>query len=66
MMATLRDIWERKRLSPTEVAGLARISLPTLYKMNKKEGGVRKRTIRDVCEVLGITQEEYEDLEAEK
>ena len=62
---TLKDVWEVRQLSPTEVAGQAGISLPTLYKMNRKER-VHKNNIRAVCQVLGISEGEYKELEAER
>lgn len=62
---TLREVWERRGLSPTEVAGQAGISTPTLYKMNRRER-VNPRNIIKVCEVLGITRQQYEALEADK
>jgi len=62
---TLRDIWESRGLSPTQVAGLANISATTLYKMNRKEH-VSSRTIVDVCKVLGINKEKYESLQSDK
>jgi DNA-binding Xre family transcriptional regulator len=59
---TLKDVWEQKGLSPTQVAAQAGISTPTLYKMLHKEK-VASRTIADVCRVLGITRKEYDKLE---
>ncbi len=62
-MTTLRDLWQQRGMTSTRVAGLAGISVPTLYKMNRKEA-VSMRTIEDVCRVLGITRAEYDALEA--
>lgn len=62
-MTTLRDIWLARGMTSTRTAGLAGISVPTLYKMNRKEA-VSMRTIDDVCRVLGITRAEYDTLEA--
>ncbi len=62
-MTTLRDIWLQRGMTSTRVAGLAGISVPTLYKMNRKEQ-VSMRTIDDVCRVLKISRAEYDRLEA--
>ena len=62
---TLIELWERKGLSPTAVAAQAGISPTTLYKMARKEH-VARRTIVRVCEVLGISRQDYEALDAEK
>lgn len=62
-MTTLRDLWQQRGMTSTRVAGQAGISVPTLYKMNRKEQ-VSMRTIDDVCRVLGITRAEYDSLEA--
>ena len=64
-MSTLRDLWEDKRMTPTEVAGLSRISVTTLYKMNKKnpKDPVSDKTIRNVCKALNISVEDYEKLD---
>ena len=61
-MTTLRDIWIDLGYSSTEVAALAKISPPTLYKMNRKEK-VADATIVAVCRVLSITRAEYDALE---
>lgn len=60
---TLKELWERRDMTPTEVAGQAGISLPTLYKMNRKEN-VHRNNIDAVCRVLGITRQQYNQLEA--
>lgn len=62
-MTTLRDLWIAQGMTSTRLAGLAGISVPTLYKLNRKER-VSMRTIDDVCRVLGITRAEYDSLEA--
>jgi DNA-binding Xre family transcriptional regulator len=62
---TLKQVWEEKGLSPTEVAGRAGISTTTLYKMNRKER-VNSRNIANVCNVLSITRQQYDELEADK
>lgn len=59
---TLKDVWESKGLSPTQVAAQANISITTLYKMNRKEH-VASRTIAAVCKALSITRDEYERLQ---
>lgn len=59
---TLRELWEQRGLSPTQVAGQANISTTTLYKMNRKEP-VARRTVASVCNVLNISREEYQTLE---
>ncbi len=64
-METLRDVWERKGLSPTWVAAQASISTTTLYKMNRKEH-VAERTVARVCEVLNISQQQYDALIADR
>ena len=63
-MTTLRDLWIAKGMSSTQVAGKANISVPTLYRMNRREEPVSLKTINDVCRVLGITRREYDALEA--
>lgn len=65
-MTTLRDVWISKGMTSTQVAGLAGISVPTLYRMNRKEHGkgVNPRNIHKVCEILAISQEVFETLEA--
>jgi len=62
-MTTLRDLWKARGMTSTRLAGQAGISVPTLYKMNRKEQ-VAMRTIDDVCRVLGITRADYDALEA--
>lgn len=62
-MTTLKDIWESKKLSHTQAAGLADISVGTLYKINRKES-VKKRTLLKVLDALKISEQEYEQLEA--
>jgi Cro/C1-type HTH DNA-binding domain len=51
-------------MTPTEVAGAAGISMPTLYKMARKER-VHRNNVRAVCQVLGISEKEYNQLEAD-
>jgi DNA-binding Xre family transcriptional regulator len=62
---TLRELWESKGLSPTQVAAQAGISTPTLYRMNQKEH-VTAKTIVGVCKALGISRQDYEALDADK
>lgn len=62
---TLRELWEGQKLSPTQLAAMAGISVTTLYAMNRKER-VARRTIVAVCSELGITPQEYQKLEADK
>lgn len=62
---TLKNLWEQAGLTPTEVAGRAGISLPTLYKMVRKER-VHRNNIRAVCQVLSISEDMYQHLQAEK
>jgi len=61
-MTTLQDVWKDRHLRPTEVAGQAGISLPTLYKMLRKDPSVQRHLIQDVCTVLGITLSQYDQL----
>jgi len=61
-MTTLRDLWIELDLTSAEVADRARITKPTLYKMNRKEK-VSDRTIVRVCRILGITRAQYHELE---
>lgn len=49
-------------MSSAQVAGLAGISVPTLYKANRKER-MNPRHLHKICEVLGITLDEYNQLE---
>ncbi len=62
---TLREIWENKGYSPTQVAAAANISVTTLYKVNRKEQ-VSNRTLIDVCKALGVSRQQYDQLEADK
>lgn len=61
-MTTLRDLWMSKRLTSTEAAARAGISVPTLYKANRKEV-IAERNIIAICQTLGITRAEYDALE---
>jgi DNA-binding Xre family transcriptional regulator len=62
---TLRDIWISKGMTSTQVAAAARCSIPTLYKMNRREEqGVAFGIIKRVCAVLGLTLDEFDRLEA--
>lgn len=65
-MTTLRDLWESKGLSPTELAARAGISQMTLYRMNRRDSNILARNIAKVCQQLGITREEYDRLEPDK
>jgi len=62
---TLKELWEQQGYTPTQLAGQSGISVPTLYKMNRKDR-VAPRTIDDVCRVLDITRQDYQNLEADK
>lgn len=62
---TLRELWEDRGFSPTQVAAQAGITTTTLYKMNRKES-VSSRTIASVCHVLNITRDQYRELTEEK
>lgn len=62
---TLREVWELRGLSPTQLAAQANISTTTLYKMNKGEK-VSNRSIIAVCQALGITRDQYDILDPEK
>ncbi len=66
-MATLRDIWIAKGMNSTQVAAAAGCSIPTLYKLNRKGGeedGVAIGIVRRVCNVLGLSLDQYERLDA--
>jgi DNA-binding phage protein len=63
-MTTLRDVWVQQGLTSTQVAGLAKVSVPTLYAMNRKEGNVSFATVQAVCQILGLTLAEYAALDA--
>lgn len=65
MTTTLKDIWEGKGLSPTQMAGLADVSLGTLYKVHRKEQVNRKNLVK-VLKALELSQQEYDQLEAGK
>jgi DNA-binding phage protein len=65
-MTTLRDVWEDRGMSPTRVAGRAGISTTTLYRMLHKEPNISKHSIRKVCEVLRISEEQYDQLQPER
>lgn len=62
-MPTLRDIWKQKGMTSTQVAGLAGISVPSLYKLNRKEEDVNFSTVRAVCKVLGLSLDEFANLD---
>jgi len=52
-------------MNSTQVAAAARCSVPTLYKMNRREEkGVAFGIIKRVCAVLSLTLDEYDALEA--
>ncbi len=61
-MTTLKDLWENRGISPTQLAAQAGITTPTLYKMNKKER-VAAASIVSVCKALGITRKQYDELD---
>jgi DNA-binding Xre family transcriptional regulator len=61
-MTTLRDLWIARGMTSTEVASRAGISVPTLYRANRKER-VYNKNLKDICKVLGITLDEYNALE---
>lgn len=61
-MTTLRDIWTQRGMTSTEVASRAGISVPTLYRANRKER-VYPKNLKDICRVLNITLAEYDQLE---
>lgn len=63
ILNTLKDVWEQKMMSPTQVAGLANISVATLYKINRKER-VNARNLASVLQVLGLSRQQYEALAA--
>ena len=63
-MHTLRDVWIEQGLTSAEVAGRARISVPTLYTMNRREKDVSQRSIVAVCKILGLTRAQYDALDA--
>lgn len=64
-MSTLRDIWISKGMTSTQVAAAAHCSVPTLYKMNRREdSGVAFGIIKRVCAVLGLSLNEYDALGA--
>lgn len=71
-MATLRDLWKAKEWKLEDVIARMRIeqntpcTRPTLYKLihhNGEEGEVKLKTVRAVCAVLGITLNDFEELE---
>jgi DNA-binding Xre family transcriptional regulator len=62
---TLKELWQSKRLTPTQVAAQAGITTVTLYRMNRRKRVSLKSKV-DVCKVLDITMDVYENLEAEK
>lgn len=64
-MTTLRDLWISRNLTSTQVAGKCSITVATLYKLNRRGGEedhVSFGTVRCVCEVLGISLNEFERL----
>jgi DNA-binding Xre family transcriptional regulator len=64
-MATLRDIWLSRGMNSTQVAAAARCSVPTLYKLNRKEDeGVAFAIVKRVCVVLGLSLDQYDQLDA--
>jgi len=52
-------------MNSTQVAAKANISIPTLYKLNRKEDeGVALAIVKRVCAVLGLSLDEYDKLDA--
>lgn len=60
---TLKDIWQRQGREPTELAAAAKITVQTLYKMNRKEP-TRPALLHNVLRELQLTPEDYNGLEA--
>jgi DNA-binding Xre family transcriptional regulator len=61
-MATLKEVWEGKGLSVEEVAAKADVSTMTVYRINKGQH-VSFKSLRRVCQAIGITVEEYKALD---
>lgn len=55
---TLRGRWEQLDLTPILVCARARLSLPTLYKLNRKEP-CSKHSVKAVCQALHISAAQY-------
>ena len=71
-MTTLRDLWLAKEWSLEDVIAHMRIdvkhpiSRPTLYKLvhhDGQEGEVKLKTVRAVCQLFGITLNDFEELQ---
>lgn len=61
---TLRDVWIARGMNSTEVAYKAQCAVATLYKLNRKEGGVAFDTVQRVAKVLGLSLDEFAALDA--
>jgi len=61
-MATLKEVWESKGLTIEEVAAKADVSTQTVYRINRGQH-VLFKSLRRVCQAIGITVEEYKALE---
>ncbi len=61
-MTTLKSLWVSKGLTITLLAVHSGVSVPTIYRMNKKLP-VRRHLVERVIPLLGITYEEYLQLQ---
>ncbi len=62
-MTTLRDVWISQGLTSTEAAAKAKIAVPTLYALNRKETGVSWGIVVRVCKALDLTLDDFSKLE---
>lgn len=60
---TLKDVWESKGLSSTQVAGQAGITVSTLLKLHRKDKSVRANNLHSVLRVLELSLDEYNRLD---
>jgi len=61
---SLREIWEAKELTATELAAQCNVSVGTIYAANRK-ARIKGQTVAAICRVLGISKAEYDQLRAE-
>jgi len=61
-MSTLKEIWDNQGLTIEEVAARADVSIQTVYRINRGQH-VSLKSLRRVCQALGITIEQYKALD---
>jgi len=59
---TLKDARENSGMSPTEVAGAARVSVSFLYKAEEGKDAVSRTLVARICKVLQVDVTQIEGL----